>query len=888
MTGNQLRTRFLEFFESNGHRIVSSSSLVPHQDPTLLFTNAGMNQFKRVFVGEEKRDYTRATTSQKCVRAGGKHNDLENVGHTARHHTFFEMLGNFSFGDYFKEDAIRLAWRFLIDELKLPVDRLQVTVFKGEEGVPADEEAFELWQKLAGLPPEKIHRLGMKDNFWSMGDTGPCGPCSEIHFFQGNDVVCEDERRGGACLGLECECDRWLEIWNLVFMQFNRAEPGGPLTPLPKPSIDTGMGLERLAAVVQGKRQNYDTDLFMPLIEFAAELGGVTYGENEETNSALRVIADHARATTFLIGDGVLPSNEGRGYVLRRIMRRAARYGRKLGINDPFLYKVSAQVIDHMCGAYPELVDNANFIARVIKAEEDRFNETLDKGMAVFEDAAQNLEKKGERTIGGEVLFKLYDTFGFPVDLTRIMAEERGLAVDESGFEAYMEEQRSRAREAWKGSGDEGIRGIVSEVRNEVGPTRFAGYETTTLEGVIQKIIVGDRVMHEAPAGTEVDLVLDVTPFYGESGGQVGDTGLLEVGDVRVRIADTKKPLGDFVLHHGTVEGGTLREGALAHLRVDAELRDATRRNHTATHLLHAALRDVLGDHVKQAGSLVGPDRLRFDFTHFAALTAEERKAIEDKVNEQILRNIKVETEILSYQEAVKTGAMALFGEKYEDEVRVVSVPSFSRELCGGTHVGRTGDIGLFLITSEGGVAAGVRRIEGATGANALNWLRERENRLAEAASLLKSAPEELPARIQKQQENIKDLEKEIQRLKQKLAGGASTDLMSQARDVNGVKLLAAEVDARNPKELRETYDQLKQRMASGVIVLGARAEDKVFLLVSVTPDLTTRFQAGKLVKEIAGVVGGGGGGKPELAQAGGSDPARLPEALALAEKLLD
>ena len=887
MTGNQLRSRFLDFFEKKGHRIVPSSSLVPHQDPTLLFTNAGMNQFKLAFTGDERRDYVRATSSQKCVRAGGKHNDLENVGRTARHHTFFEMLGNFSFGDYFKRDAIAFAWEFLVDELKLPVDRLQVSVFKGENGVPADEEAYQLWQDIAGVPPERIHRLGMKDNFWAMGDTGPCGPCSEIHYWQGDSLPCDDERLNGACSGLECECDRWLEIWNLVFMQFDRSEAGGAMNPLPSPSIDTGMGLERLAAVVQGKLSNYDTDLFTPLLQFTAELGQTEYGTGEESDTALRVIADHARAATFLIGDGVLPSNEGRGYVLRRIMRRAARFGRKLGITDPFLYKVGAQVIDQMSGAYPDLLDNSTFIAKVTKAEEERFNETLDKGMAVFEEAAAKVEASGARTIPGDVLFKLYDTFGFPVDLTHILAEERGMDVDEKGFHVAMEQQRSRARDAWKGSGDAAVGGAAHAILNEVGPTEFVGYQVTEADAVVRKILRGDEAVGEAGTDQTVDIVVDVTPFYGESGGQVGDEGILETAEGRVRILDTRQPIPRLVIHHGVVEAGRVREGDSVHLAVNTDLRDATRRNHTATHLLHAALKEVLGDHVKQAGSLVGPERLRFDFSHFSPLQPEEIRAIEDKVNHAILRNKPVETEVLTYDEAVQSGAVALFGEKYEDEVRVISVPSFSRELCGGTHCSATGDIGLFLIQSETGIAAGVRRIEAVTGTNAVRYVREREAKLGEAALALKSTPDEVPQRIQRTQEQLKELEKEVQRLKQKLAGGASTDLLTQVQDVGGVPLLAAEIDARNPKELRETYDQLKQRFASGVMVLGGRSDDKVFLLVAVTPDLTSRFQAGKLVKELAGHVGGGGGGKPDLAQAGGTQPDKLPDALKKAAELL-
>ncbi len=886
MTGNQLRSLFLEYFEKHGHRIVSSSSLVPLQDPTLLFTNAGMNQFKRVFTGEEKRDYVRATTSQKCVRAGGKHNDLENVGHTARHHTFFEMLGNFSFGDYFKDDAIKLAWSFMTEVVKLPKDRLVVTVFKGEGGIEADEEAFDLWKKLAGLPEERILRLGMKDNFWAMGDTGPCGPCSEIHYHQGDQLPCLEEQAGRKCLGVECECDRWLEVWNLVFMQFDR-DASGKYNPLPKPSIDTGMGLERLTSVVQGKLSNYDTDLFMPLLEYTAQLAGTTVGAGAESDVALRVIADHSRAMTFLIGDGVLPSNEGRGYVLRRIMRRAARFGHKLGVAEPFLYKVSGVVIDEMSGAYPDLVENSSYIARVIKSEEERFNETLDKGMSIFEDAIGRLESTGGKQLSGDVLFKLYDTYGFPVDLTRIMAEERGYTVDEPGFESAMDEQRARAREHWKGSGEEAVKGVVTRVFNEVGPTEFTGYEATEGEAVVRRMFKGEEFFEEVSTGAEFEFVVDRSPFYGESGGQVGDTGTLQVEGAMVRILDAKRPLPNLVLHKGRVESGTIKTGQKVRLHVDTAQRDATRRNHTATHLLHAALRNVLGDHVKQAGSLVGPDRLRFDFTHFSAMESREIEAVENMVNREVLANHKLETELLSYEQAVKGGAMALFGEKYEEEVRVVSVPSFSRELCGGTHVNRTGDIGLFLITSEAGVAAGVRRIEAVTGENAIHYVREKAAKLADAAALLKASPDELPNRVQKALENSKELEREIQKLKQKLAAGGSADLMTQVKDVNGVKLLAAEIEASDPRELRETYDQLKQRMPSGVLALGARSDGKVFLLVSVTSDLIPGIKAGDLAREMAAVVGGKGGGKPELAQAGGNDPDRLPEALKKAEELL-
>ncbi|GAB4251931.1 alanine--tRNA ligase [Deferrisoma sp.] len=870
MTGNEIRKAFLDYFASKGHRVVASSSLVPQNDPTLLFTNAGMVQFKDVFTGQERRDYARATTCQKCLRVSGKHNDLENVGRTARHHTFFEMLGNFSFGDYFKREAIRFAWEFLTEHMKLDPDRLWVTIYE------EDDEARDLWLQETPVPAERIVRCGAKDNFWAMGDTGPCGPCSEIHYDQGPGIYpCPDPDRCGP----ECDCDRFLELWNLVFMQFERAADG-TMTPLPKPSIDTGMGLERVTAVVQGVHSNYDTDLFRPIIDFTANLAGVPYGRAEESDVSLRVVADHIRATTFLIADGVLPSNEGRGYVLRRIMRRAMRHGRMLGFEEPFFHKVSGVVIDQMEGAYPELSDKREYIAKVILHEEERFSRTLDRGLQILEEEVARLAARGETVIPGDVVFRLYDTYGFPVDLTADIVRDRGFTLDEAGFEAEMEAQREKARASWKGSGEEAVAGVYRDLRSAGVATRFVGYETLEAETPVLALVRdGDRVA-EAREGEAVEVVLADSPFYGESGGQVGDTGSLEADGVYVRVEDATKPFPDLIVLKGVVTRGTLREGDRVVARVEAGARFATAQNHSATHLLHAALRQVLGDHVKQAGSLVAPDRLRFDFTHFAPMTAEEIREVERRVNRWIQANHPITVSEESFDEARRQGVMALFGEKYGDRVRVVRMGEVSAELCGGTHASRTGDIGLFKIVSEGGVAAGVRRIEAATGDRALERVFAMEDALAEAAALLRANPDEVPEKVRRALERTKELEREISSLRSQLAGGAARDVLAQAREIDGVRVLATRVPAADPKALREFADGLRDRIRSGIVVLGAEAEGKALLLVAVTKDLTKRVRAGDLIKPLAEKVGGRGGGKPELAQAGGPDPSGLDKAL--------
>ncbi|NOY44439.1 MAG: alanine--tRNA ligase [Deltaproteobacteria bacterium] len=870
MTGNEIRKAFLDYFASKGHRVVESSPLVPQNDPTLLFTNAGMVQFKDVFTGQERREYNRATTCQKCLRVSGKHNDLENVGRTARHHTFFEMLGNFSFGDYFKRDAIRFAWEFLTERMGLDPDRLWVTIYE------EDDEARDLWLAETPVPAERIVRCGAKDNFWAMGDTGPCGPCSEIHFDQGPGIYpCPDPDRCGP----ECDCDRFLELWNLVFMQFERAADG-TMTPLPKPSIDTGMGLERVTAVVQKVHSNYDTDLFRPIIEFTAELAGVRYGQGGESDVSLRVVADHIRATTFLIADGVLPSNEGRGYVLRRIMRRAMRHGRMLGFEDPFFHRVSGMVIDRMEEAYPELSDKREYIAKVILHEEERFSRTLDRGLQILEEEVARLEDRGEKVIPGDVVFRLYDTYGFPVDLTADIVRDRGFTLDEAGFETEMEAQREKARAAWKGSGEEAVAEAYRELRAAGVSCRFVGYERLEADTTVAALVRDGARAVEAREGEAVELVLAETPFYGESGGQVGDAGSVEGEGFLVRVENATKPFPDLIVLHGTVVRGKVREGDRAVGRVEAGARFATAQNHSATHLLHAALRQVLGDHVKQAGSLVAPDRLRFDFTHFAPMTPEEIREVERRVNRWVQANHPVAVAEESFDEARRQGVTALFGEKYGDVVRVVRMGEVSAELCGGTHASRTGDIGFFKILSEGGVAAGVRRIEAATGDRALEWAFGVEDALREAAGLLRSKPEEVPDKVRRTLERTKELEREISSLRSQMAGGAARDVIGQAREVDGVKVLSTRVPAADPKALREFADGLRDRIRSGVVVLGAEAGGKALLLVAVTKDLTGRIRAGDLIKPLAQRVGGRGGGKPELAQAGGPDPSGLDNAL--------
>jgi alanyl-tRNA synthetase len=882
-TAAEIREAFLRFFEERGHRRVPSSALVPQSDPTLLFTNAGMVQFKDVFTGRERRDYSRATTAQKCVRAGGKHNDLENVGFTARHHTFFEMLGNFSFGDYFKKDAIAWGWEFVTGAkwLGLPAARLAATVFAGEGSLPWDEEAFELWRG-QGLPADRIHQLGAKDNFWAMGDTGPCGPCSEIHFFQGDDIPCAEEQAGRRCLGVACDCDRWLEIWNLVFMQFERGADGN-LTALPKPSIDTGAGLERMAAVAQGKRSNYDTDLFQSIIRSIEKLAGKRYGKSPEDDVSMRVIADHARATAFLVGDGVLPSNEGRGYVLRRIMRRGIRHGKRLGLERPFLAEVCGAVLDEMGKAYPETEANRAFVEKVAAQEEDGFRRTLDKGLGILETEMSRLAAARDKVIPGKVAFQLYDTFGFPLDLTRVIAAERGLRVDEPGFDRHMAEQRARSE--WKGSGEAAVADLHKQIAGEFGETSFLGYETTLAQAEVKALVVNGARAARAEKGDRVELVAAATPFYGESGGQVGDAGEIRGPQGKVAVADTVRPVPGLMVHLGEVVEGSIAVGDLADFGVDEMRRDLIRANHSATHLLHYALRERLGEHVKQAGSVVAPDHLRFDFSHFQPLTPEELRDVEQTVNELVRQNAATDTSVLELEQARKAGAMMIFGEKYGDRVRVVRIGP-SKELCGGTHVRRTGDIALFKIASEESIAAGVRRIVAYTGPRALEQVQRTDDELHRAAALLKAGAFEVAQKIEQTQRRIRELERALEEAQSKVAAAQSGDLVSQAREVNGVKVLAVRVQA-DGKQLRELADKLRERLGSGVVALGAEQDGKAVLLVAVTRDLTGRLRAGELVKDAARLVGGSGGGKPDLAQAGGSDPAGLDRALERVRELV-
>ncbi|WP_147822180.1 alanine--tRNA ligase [Salidesulfovibrio onnuriiensis] len=877
MKAAEIRKRFLEYFKKNGHAEVESSPLIPKDDPTLLFTNAGMVQFKKLFLGQEKRDYTRATTSQKCLRVGGKHNDLENVGRTARHHTFFEMLGNFSFGDYFKEDAIKFCWQFLTEEVGLDKDRLYITIYKD------DDEAGELWQKLCGIPAERIYRLGEKDNFWSMGDTGPCGPCSEVHFDQGEHMCC-----GPDCGIGKCDCDRYLEIWNLVFMQYDQAEDG-TRTNLPRPSIDTGMGLERIAAVCQGVNSNYDTDLFQSIIGYTAELAGVEYGKDEDIDTALRVIADHSRAIAFLIPDQVLPSNEGRGYVLRRLIRRAYRFGKLMGMEDAFLYKTASKVCDDMGGHYPELNRHRDFMVKVVTEEEERFAKTLDKGLAMLEEQLEALKKAKAALVPGDVTFQLYDTFGFPIDIVRDVAEKHGLGVDEPGFDKLMAEQKERSKAAWKGSGEKDVASTFQVLLEESMTSVFTGYETLTDDSTVTALLdaKGNRV-DSLSEGDNGWLVAQATPFYGESGGQLGDIGLIETPAGTAEVADTLKPAPGLTGHKISVTAGSIKVGDTAGLMVDYENRAASMRNHTVTHLLHAALKEVLGDHANQSGSLVGPDRLRFDFTHIKGLSDEEIARVEELVNKAILDNHEVVREVMSIDAARAKGATALFGEKYGDEVCVVEVPGVSMELCGGTHLKTTGQAGSFVIVSEAGVASGIRRIEAATGWNALRYMNERRAAVAETGKLLKAQPETLAAKVKDLQKQVKDMQKEMEKLQAKMASGAGKDLMSEAEEIGGVKVLATSIEAPNMKIMLDQMDNLRSRMESGIICLVAGHEDgKVSVALAVTKDLQDRFKAGELIRPVAAEVGGSGGGRPDLARAGGSDASGIDKAVAKVKELI-
>ncbi|MGN6580206.1 MAG: alanine--tRNA ligase [Bordetella sp.] len=869
MKVSEIRQKFLQFFQSKGHTVVPSSSLVPGNDPTLLFTNSGMVQFKDVFTGKESRSYSRATTAQRSVRAGGKHNDLENVGYTARHHTFFEMLGNFSFGDYFKKDAIHYAWELLTEVYKLPKDKLWVTVYQ------EDDEAYDIWAKEIGVPAERIIRIGdnkgaryASDNFWQMADTGPCGPCSEIFFDHGPEIW------GGPPGSPEEDGDRYIEIWNLVFMQFER-DAAGNMPRLPKPCVDTGMGLERIAAVLQHVHSNYEIDLFQSLIQAAARETQTA----DLTENSLKVIADHIRACSFLVVDGVIPSNEGRGYVLRRIIRRALRHGYKLGQTKPFFHRLVADLVKEMGAAYPELAQAASRVAQVLKQEEERFGETLENGMKILDVALAGMAKGGQ--LDGNTLFTLYDTYGFPVDLTADICREREVEVDMAGFEAAMENQRKQARAAGKFKMAEGL-------SYEGSQTRFEGYDHLELSGVkVTALYVDGTQVDAVAAGQNAVVVLDATPFYAESGGQVGDTGLLEGGNVRFAVADTLKIQAGVFGHHGTLESGALKVGDTLLAKVDAVRRARTVRNHSATHLMHKALRQVLGAHVQQRGSLVDPDKTRFDFAHDAPMTAEQIARVEEIVNAEVLANQATQARVMAFDDAVQEGAMALFGEKYGDTVRVLDI-GFSRELCGGTHVQRTGDIGLFKILSESGVAAGVRRVEAITGDNALHWAQGQNALLAKVAGQLRTPVPELSERITQVQDQIKALEKDLEQARGKLAASAGNDLAGNAADVKGVKLVAASLGEVDPKALRGMIDSLKDKLKSAVVVLAAGGEGKISLAAGVTNDLTGKIKAGDLLGFVAGQVGGKGGGRPDMAMGGGTDARALPAAIASVQKWVD
>ena len=885
LSSAEVRQRFLSYFEKRDHSVVASSSLIPRDDPTLLFTNAGMNQFKEVFLGHDSRSYLRAATSQKCMRVSGKHNDLENVGPSSYHHTFFEMLGNFSFGDYFKAGAIEMGWELLTDDFGLPAERLWASVYE------EDDEAFDLWKSIVGLPDHRILRLGKKDNYWSMGDTGPCGPCSEIHFDYGvGDFVWPSDGAYAEPEDVDLDDDRFVELWNLVFMQFN-ADGSGEVEPLPAPNIDTGAGLERLTAVVQGVRSNYDTDLFRPLIDAVAERAGSPYGVDEPTDVALRVIADHCRATAFLLADGVSPANDGRGYVLRRLLRRAVRFGMKLGFDAPFFNEAAGDVVARMGDVYPELRQAEELIARVTSAEEDRFFRALAAGTRVFEEVVAEVQASGGETIPGDQAFRLYDTYGLPLELTREFAEDVGLQVDESEFQTAMEGQRSRARAAWKGGGDAAAtQELVTKLAEQgIESTTFIGY--TSLEGEGAKVVGlldGDSPVESIDKGHRGAMIVDVTPFYSESGGQVGDCGEAVAADGRAAVTDTHRVPGGLVVHSIEILEGTVRVGDDVRLRVDAERRARTIGNHTATHLLHAALRRRLGEHVRQAGSLVAPDHMRFDFSHFEPVDAEELAQLEREVNAAIRADIATEIDEMPYDEALERGALAFFGDKYGDVVRVVNVPGISTELCGGTHVARTGEIGTFVITKEESVAAGTRRIEAITGDAAIAALQRQRGMLRRVTAELKTSEDEVPDSVGRLLSRVKAAERDNEDLRVRLASqtgaaGGGDDVM----EIDGVKLLRREVEGLDATGLRNLADSMKNDIGSGVVVLGARQDDKAQIIVGVTADLAPRIKAGDIVGALAELVGGGGGGTPEMAQAGGPDGAKLSEALDKAAQIV-
>jgi alanyl-tRNA synthetase len=858
MNSSDIREAFLGYFEKNGHVRVKSSSLVPANDPTLFFTNAGMVQFKDVFTGEDSRSYQRACSSQKCMRVSGKHNDLENVGHTPRHHTFFEMLGNFSFGDYFKEEAIDFGWGFLTGQMGLDKNRLYVTVFRD------DEEAEKLWER--HVPKNRILRMDEKDNFWAMGDTGPCGPCSEIHWDFGKGPVAQSD----------FDSDRFMEIWNLVFMQFNKTADG-KMSPLAAPSIDTGMGLERLSAIMQGKHSNWESDLFVPIIDCVSEICGNSHGQSREIDISLRVIADHIRCATFLIGDGVIPSNEGRGYVLRRILRRAIRYGKRLEQNVPFLTEIIPVVIDGMGAAYPELATHQHFITKVIGAEEERFYETLDKGLELLKN---EMTVAGSKIISGDVAFKLYDTFGFPLDVTQIIAGENGFSVDENRFDEMMNEQRKRARASWKGSGEHAVADVYKSLHSQGIRSSFVGYFENTVESEILAIVLDGKRVRCAEAGMEVSFVTVETPFYGESGGQMGDVGVAVAPGIEIEIVGTRKPLTDVTVHDCRIIKGEIFQGTKLTLAIDVEARQATRCNHTSTHLLHRALRQTLGEHVKQAGSLVGPSRFRFDFSHFQQMTSEELREVEKQVNESIRKNLPLITYELTYDEAVAKGALAFFGEKYGEKVRMIDISGHSMELCGGTHVSMTGEIGIFKILSESSVAAGVRRIEALTAQGALDYIEAMENWRIEIAKTLKAQPSEAAEKIKKLMERVRALEKDLRNaMSGRSEGGDVADLASQAREIAGIGVLVKKVDVPDRKMLAELAEKYRDKL-QGVVLLAAELDGKIALVAAVHKSLSGKVSAGDIAKKTSEILGGKGGGRPDFAQGGGADIEQLDKAL--------
>jgi len=870
MNSRKIRDTFLHYFKDHGHEIVKSASLVPQDDPTLLFINAGMAPFKNLFLGIEKRSYTRATSSQKCVRAGGKHNDLNEVGYTNRHHTFFEMLGNFSFGDYFKEGAIEMAWELLTVGYGIPEEKLWISIYTD------DDEAHKIWNEKIGVPPEKILRFGDEDNFWSMGDTGPCGPCSEIYIDQGAEVGC-----GKPTCKPGCDCERYLEIWNLVFTQFNR-EPDGELTPLPKPNIDTGMGLERLAAVLQGVYSNYDSDLFVDIIKLTEELAEVQYGKDAKNDISFKVIADHSRAAAFLIADGIMPSNDGRGYVLRRIIRRAIRYGQVLGLKGTFLHRLTDKVIDLMNHDYPELGQSKRFVDEVVINEEKRFADTLFHGLSLLKEEMDQLRSKKQPIIPGKLVFRLYDTFGFPPDLVEDIARDDDFSIDMEGFDQSMAEQRATSQRSWKGSGQEVIPEVYMMLDSRGLDCQFLGYETVRAEGKVVSILKNGDPVDSGSEGEEIEIILDQSPFYSESGGQVGDTGLIRTDTLRITIIDTIKYPKNLIVHKGEVVEGVVSVGDTVEAVVDEKRRKSIAKNHTATHLLQAALRETLGEHVKQAGSHVGPERMRFDFTHFAQISPERLKEVETLVNLSIQENLPVTTTIMPRDEAFKQQAIALFEERYGDDVRVVTVgDGLSRELCGGTHVTATGDIGVFLLVSEGAVASGVRRIEAFTGQGAIRQIQKEMSNLNTISDLLKTTHDDLVTKVEHFIGDQREKDHEIELLKSRLLQKQSEDLIDTAKDLNGITVINQEVGITSPKDLRECGDYLRDKLKSGIIVLGAKGDGKVFLLCRITPDLTDRFNAGEIIKGLSVFVGGKGGGRKDMAEGGGTKVSELKNALA-------